>query len=71
MNGPTRSTTGLFPTWNTLEYTIKIQKAQMKDGKSDNSFLSGKITIDDNSEYEDYEAAATKLVKETNSSILL
>jgi hypothetical protein len=57
-----------------LEYTgnnIKIQKAQMKDGKGDYGFLSEKVIMDDNSEDEDYEAAATKRVNEAISSILM
>ena len=57
-----------------LEYTgnnIKLQKAQMKDGKGDYGFLSEKVIMDDNSEDEDYEAAATKRVHEAISSILM
>ena len=43
----------------------------MKDGKGDYGFLSEKVIMDENSEDEDYEAAATKRVNEAISSILM
>ena len=53
-----------------LEFTgnnIKLQKAKMKDGAGGNQFKVLKenvMSLDENSEDEDYEAAATKRVQE-------
>lgn len=58
-----------------LEYTgnhIKQQKAKMKEtGQGQYNFLKEKVlSLDENSEDEDYEAAATKRVQEAVQSIL-
>lgn len=60
-----------------LEFTgnnIKLQKAKMKDGAGGNQFKFLKenvMSLDENSEDEDYEAAATKRVQEAVQSILM
>lgn len=72
--------TGSFQTWNTLETTCKSetfftqlsfsskqQKAKLKEGNGSGqfNFLKEKVmSLEDNSEDEDYEAAATKRVQE-------
>jgi hypothetical protein len=59
-----------------LEFTgnnIKAQKAQMKEGKGGSfKFLKENVlSLGEESEDEDYEAAATKRVNEAISSILM
>lgn len=60
-----------------LEFTgnnIKQQKAKMKEGAGANQFKFLKenvMSLDENSEDEDYEAAATKRVQEAVQSILM
>lgn len=58
-----------------VEYTgnnIKIQKARKKEGKKVNNLLFENIlNLDDQSDEEDFEQAATKRVNEAISSILV
>ncbi len=58
-----------------VEYTgnnIKIQKAKKKEGKSvNNNLFENILNLDDQSDEEDFEQAATKRVNEAINSILV